>query len=140
MGVCNDYYVGIRIISWRWSWRIILPIDDTIASLAGSFILLSASYSREELKHKRNAALATIHTQYGDNLDIAQGLSVVTCSPIIVAYFILSALNQVVRIIGIKPCSQPSAETDLLDAGLLTLRAKKQLNVMSLPFTGGLHL
>lgn len=102
----------------------------TIASLAGSFILLSASYSREELKHNRNAALATIHTKFGDNLDIARGLFVVTCSPIIVAYFILSALNQIVRRIGINPCSQPSCETDSSNAGLITLRAKKQLNVM----------
>lgn len=102
----------------------------TIASLAGSFILLSASYSRDELKHNRNAALATIHSKFGDNLDIARGLFIVTCSPIIVAYFILSSLNQIVRRVGINPCSKPSCETDSSDAKLLTLRATKQLNVM----------
>ena len=102
----------------------------TIASLAGSFILLSASYSREELKHNRNAALATIHSKFGDNLDIARGLFIVTCSPIIVAYFILSSLNQIVRRVGINSCSKPSCETDSSDAKLLTLRATKQLNVM----------
>lgn len=73
--------------------------------------------------------VARLHEKYGDSLDVVRGLFVVTCSPIVAAYFILSALNQSVRKIGINPCAQPSCEMDDSDryAGVVTLRAKKQL-------------
>ncbi len=101
----------------------------TTASLLGSAIFLSASYSHDELKYNRKAVLARIHAKYGDSLDVVRGLFVVTCSPIVAAYFILSALNQSVRKLGINPCAQPSREIDASDrhSGVVTVRAEKQL-------------
>ena len=100
----------------------------TAASLLGSAVFISASYSHDELKHNRKAVLARIHAKYGDSLDVVRGLFTVTCSPIVAAYFILSALNQSVRKLGINPC-KPSCEMDASDrhSGVLTVRAKKQL-------------
>lgn len=100
-----------------------------LASLLGSSIFLSASFSEEERKHNQKAMVARIHEKYGDNLDVVRGLFVVTCSPIVIAYFCLSALNQLVRRIGINPCSQPARNTDG-DAGIVTVKAKKQLTRM----------
>jgi hypothetical protein len=104
----------------------------TLASLAGSFIFLSASFDYEEQKQTRKAVSARIHEKYGDGVDIARGLFVVTCFPIVVLYFSLSALNQMVRKIGINPCAQPKAGKDSLEenAGFVTVRAKKQLTRM----------
>jgi hypothetical protein len=99
----------------------------TAASLLGSAVFISASYSHDELKHNRKAVLARIHAKYGDSLDVVRGLFVVTCSPIVAAYFILSALNQSVRKLGISP--SPSCEMDVSDrhSGVITVIAKKQL-------------
>lgn len=71
--------------------------------------------------------LARIHAKYGDSLDVVRGLFVVTCSPVIAAYFILSALNQSVR--RINACGRPSCAMDVSDRfeGVVTQRAKKQL-------------
>lgn len=71
--------------------------------------------------------MARIHAKYGDSLDVARGLFVVSCSPVIAAYFILSVLNQSVR--RINPCARPSSEMELSDRfeGVVTQRAKKQL-------------
>jgi hypothetical protein len=54
------------------------------------------------------------------------------CSPIFVAYFLLSALNQVIQKIGINPCAQPSCAIEAPNsvAGVFTSRATKQLNQM----------
>ena len=41
----------------------------TAASLLGSAVFISASYSHDELKHNRKAVLARIHAKYGDSLD-----------------------------------------------------------------------
>ena len=101
----------------------------TLASLMGAFIFLSASFSKEEQKHNQKAMWIRIHEKYGDSLDIVRGLFVVTCSPIVVAYFMLSAINQLVRRIGVNPCAQPSCDSDN-NAGLVTVKAKKQLNRM----------
>ena len=101
----------------------------TLASLMGAFIFLSASFSKEEQKHNQKAMWIRIHEKYGDSLDIVRGLFVVTCSPIVVAYFMLSAINQLVRRIGVNPCAQPSCDSDN-NAGLVTVKAKKQLTRM----------
>ena len=102
-------------------------VSITAASLLGSAVFISASYSHDELKHNRKAVLARIHAKYGDSLDVVRGLFVVTCSPIVAAYFILSALNQSVRKLGISP--SPSCGMDVSDrhSGVITVIAKKQL-------------
>jgi len=105
----------------------------TMANLVGSAIFLSAIFSKEERSQSHEAVLARIREKYGDNnLDVARGLLVVTCSPILVAYFCLSSINQLVRRIGINPCSRPTYEMSDPDknAGVVTVRAKKQLTKM----------
>jgi hypothetical protein len=104
----------------------------TMTSLLGSTIFLLASYSHEELNQNQDAVLAKIHMKYGNYFDVFRGLFVVMCSPVIVAYFAASALNQVVRKIGINPCAQPSCATEASGSfpGIFTLRATKQLNQM----------
>lgn len=104
----------------------------TLASLVGAGIFVSASYSKQERDHNTDVVLARIHENYGNNLDVVRGLFVVTCSPLIVAYFCLSAINQLVRRIGINPCAQPSCQVSDSDesAGVVTVRAKKQITSM----------
>jgi len=102
----------------------------TLASLLGAFILVSASFSKEEQRHNQKAAWARLHEKYGDNIDIVRGLFVVTCSPIFIAYLFLSAINQLVRRIGINPCSQPSHDSETNTTGIVTVKAKQQLTQM----------
>jgi len=85
-----------------------------------------------------------IQEKYGDgNLNIARGLFVAACSPVLLAYFCLSAVNQLVRRVGIIPCSQPANEVVVdpnsynndglvarSDAGFLTVRAKRHFGTM----------
>mmetsp|Transcript_28586 Transcript_28586/g.68827 ORF Transcript_28586/g.68827 Transcript_28586/m.68827 type:complete len:943 (-) Transcript_28586:155-2983(-) len=104
----------------------------TVASLAGACIFLSASFSKTERHHNADVVLARIHEKYGENLDVVRGLFVVTCSPLIIAYFCLSAINQLVRRVGLNPCAQrPCAENDPdQNSGLVTVKAKQQLTMM----------
>ncbi|KAL3768770.1 hypothetical protein ACHAWU_006871 [Discostella pseudostelligera] len=101
----------------------------TLASLAGSFIFLSASFNYDEQKQTRKAFQTRIHEKYGDSVDIARGLFIVTCFPIVIVYFCLAALNQMVRKIGINPCAQPAFDKNSPEekAGFVTTRAMKQL-------------
>ena len=101
----------------------------TLASMAGAAILLAAIFSKEEIDSNHEAVLAKIQEKYGDNLDVVRGLFVVTCSPIVVAYFFISAINQLVRRLRLNPCSQPASDSGS-NAGILTVTAKKQLTRM----------
>lgn len=107
-------------------------ISLTMANVVGSGIFLSAIFKKEEIDQNREAILAKMREKYGDNLDVARGLFVVTCSPIVAAYFLLSAINQLVRRVGINPCSQPTnAREDSTESpGIVTVRAKKQITKM----------
>eukprot|EP00571_Detonula_confervacea_P007225 CAMPEP_0172327990 /NCGR_PEP_ID=MMETSP1058-20130122/60117_1 /TAXON_ID=83371 /ORGANISM="Detonula confervacea, Strain CCMP 353" /LENGTH=905 /DNA_ID=CAMNT_0013045083 /DNA_START=218 /DNA_END=2935 /DNA_ORIENTATION=- len=104
----------------------------TLASLIGAGIFLSASFSKAEQEHNKEALFARINEKYGDNLDVVRGLFVVTCSPLVIAYFFLSAINQLVRRIGINPCAQKTCEINASEknTGIVTMRAKKQLTKM----------
>lgn len=104
----------------------------TLASLLASAIFLSASFSKDEVKTNKESIMTRIREKYGDNLDVARGLFIVTCSPIVFVYFGLSMINQVVRRIGINPCSQPSLDANPQAKGykILTVRANKHLNRM----------
>jgi len=105
----------------------------TMANAIGCAMFVSAIFSKEELDQKKMAMHARIREKYGDNnLNVARGLFVVTCSPILVAYFCLSAMNQLVRRIGINPCSQPTYAISDPDknSGIVTVKAKEQLTKM----------
>eukprot|EP00584_Thalassiosira_punctigera_P000831 CAMPEP_0172533624 /NCGR_PEP_ID=MMETSP1067-20121228/6258_1 /TAXON_ID=265564 ORGANISM="Thalassiosira punctigera, Strain Tpunct2005C2" /NCGR_SAMPLE_ID=MMETSP1067 /ASSEMBLY_ACC=CAM_ASM_000444 /LENGTH=844 /DNA_ID=CAMNT_0013318287 /DNA_START=162 /DNA_END=2696 /DNA_ORIENTATION=- len=105
----------------------------TTANLIGSAIILSTIFSREELHQNKEAVYSRIQDRYGDNnLEVARGLFIATCSPILVGYFFLSAINQLIRRIGINPCAQPTYEKNDPDknSGIVTMRAKQQLTSM----------
>jgi hypothetical protein len=104
----------------------------TMASLIASTIILSASFSKDERKSNKKSVMDRIHEKYGDSLDIARGLIVVTCSPFIIIYLILSMINQMVRRVGINPCSQPASTADDSDrnASFFTVRTNKHLTRM----------
>lgn len=101
----------------------------TVANLFAAAIILSAIFSKEETGRHQEAVMAKIREKYGDNLDVIRGLFIVTCTPILVAYFLLSAINQLVRRIGVNPCSQPTTDSNT-SVGILTVRAKQQLTQM----------
>jgi hypothetical protein len=101
----------------------------TMASLAAATIFLTAAFSKDERKSNKETMLSSIREKYGDNLDIARGLLVVTCSPFIIVYLLLSMMNQFVRRVRINPCSQPasSGEDSTNNANIFTVRANKHL-------------
>ncbi|KAL7553154.1 hypothetical protein ACHAWF_018056 [Thalassiosira exigua] len=105
----------------------------TVANLVGGSIFLGAIFTKEDRKQSKQAMLAGIKEKYGnDNLNVVRGLFIVTCSPFLFAYFTLSAINQLVRRIGINPCAQPSCAASDSDqnAGIVTVRAKKHITKM----------
>lgn len=105
----------------------------TLANLTGSAIMLSAIFSKDELDQNKEAVFSKIRKKYGNkHVDIARGLFIVTCSPLLVAYFFVSSINQLIRRIGINPCAQPTYEMNDPDknSGIVTSRAKKQLTRM----------
>ena len=104
----------------------------TLASLVASAIFLSASFSKDERKYNSEAVISRIREKYKDHLDVIRGFFIVTCLPILVAYFSLSMVNQLVRRIGINPCSQPAniVGDSAKNADVFTVRARKQLTRM----------
>lgn len=103
-----------------------------LASLAAATIILTATFSKDERKSNKEAMMSSIHEKYGNNLDVARGLLVVTCSPFIILYLILSMMNQLVRRVGLNPCSQPAttAEDSTKNASIFTVRTNKHLTRM----------
>ena len=79
----------------------------TLASLVAASIILTATFSKNERKSNKESILTSIREKYGDSLDIARALFVVTCSPFIILYLLLSMMNQLVRRVGL-PISQPA--------------------------------
>lgn len=104
----------------------------TMASLVAATIILTATFSKDERKSNKEAMLSSIREKYGENLDIARGLLVVTCSPFIIFYLMLSMVNQMVRRVGLNPCSQPASALDdaTKNASVFTVRTNKQLTRM----------
>jgi len=105
----------------------------TMANLIGGAVILSAIFSKEEIDHNKQAVFSKFQEKYGsNNLDVMRGLFIATCSPILLAYFLLSAINQLIRRIGINPCAQPTRELKDPDknTGIVTVRAKQQLTAM----------
>ena len=87
-----------------------------------------------------------IQEKYGDSLDVARGLFIVTCGPIVLLYCFLSAINQLVRRTHLNPCSQPdiAANSSETNPGIVTVRTKKHLTKMrnwnrSLVFTYAIY-
>mmetsp|Transcript_2489 Transcript_2489/g.5166 ORF Transcript_2489/g.5166 Transcript_2489/m.5166 type:complete len:926 (+) Transcript_2489:227-3004(+) len=104
----------------------------TLASLVASAILLSASFSRDQVKYNREEILDRFRKKYGDNLDYVRGLFIVTMSPFVIMYMTLSMINQLVRRVGVNPCSQPSTDSNEPNhtASIFTIRTRKHIEKM----------
>ena len=101
----------------------------TMASVAGAAILWAAVSRKEERDKGMEDSMAKITDKIGNYFDIFRGLFVWTCSPIIVGYFFLSAINQLVRRLRLNPCAQPASDSGS-NAGILTVTAARQLKEM----------
>lgn len=103
-----------------------------MASLVAATILLTATFSKDERKSNKETMLTSIREKYGENLDVARGLLVVTCSPFIILYLVLSMMNQLVRRVGLNPCSQPAStiQDSKENASIFTVRTNKHLTRM----------
>mmetsp|Transcript_28484 Transcript_28484/g.59366 ORF Transcript_28484/g.59366 Transcript_28484/m.59366 type:complete len:918 (-) Transcript_28484:195-2948(-) len=105
-----------------------LLVTLTVANIIGAGILLYAIFSAQELEQSKDMAFSRIKEKYGDgNLNIARGLFVAAFSPLLLAYFCLSAVNQLVRRVGINPCSEPASDVgedpnNYNNAGFVTAR------------------
>lgn len=62
----------------------------TLASFVASAVFLTVSFNSEERYQNAAAVFERIRSKYGKHLDIARGLFVVTCAPIVLIYFALS--------------------------------------------------
>jgi len=104
----------------------------SLASVTAASIILNATFSRDERKSSKDTMMTNIREKYGDNLDVARGLFVVTCSPFITIYLLLSMINQLVRRVGLNPCSQPASKLDesTVNASIFTVRTNKHLTKM----------
>ncbi|KAL7531828.1 hypothetical protein ACHAXR_005796 [Thalassiosira sp. AJA248-18] len=98
----------------------------TLASFVASAMFVAVSFSKEERSRNSVLVLERVREKYGKHLDVARGLFVVTCAPIVLVYFGLSMTNQFIRRVGIFPCSQSSGE----EGDVFTSRTRKQVNIM----------
>jgi len=104
----------------------------TLASFVASAVFLTVSFNSEERYQNAAAVFERIRSKYGKHLDIARGLFVVTCAPIVLIYFALSIMNQCVRSTGVFPCSKPPSdeETEPFARDIFTSKTRQQINVM----------
>jgi hypothetical protein len=100
----------------------------TLASFVGSAIFIASSRSREESKAQAHDFWARINENYGAQLDIARGLFLITCFPILVIYIVLSFFNQLVRKIGL-PCSK-RLKTPEVQKDFITKRCRRQITTI----------
>ncbi len=96
----------------------------TLASFVASAVFIAVSFNREERMENAAAVFKRLQDKYGENLDIARGLFVVTCAPIILIYFCFSITNQLIRKTEIFPCSEPVGDSD----DIFTTRTRRQIN------------
>ncbi len=102
----------------------------TLASLVGSAVFMTASFSKEHQKNSTKAVIDRMRQKYSDSMDYLRGAFIVTCLPFTVVYFFLSMVNQFFRKSGVNPISQPSKEGDSDHDSLLTVKGKKQMDRM----------
>ncbi|KAL7433449.1 hypothetical protein ACHAXM_003585, partial [Skeletonema potamos] len=96
----------------------------TLASFVASAVFIVVSVDREERMENAAAVFKRLQDKYGENLDIARGLFIVTCAPIILIYFCFSITNQLIRKTKIFPFSEPVGDSD----DIFTTRTRTQIN------------
>lgn len=116
----------------------------TLASFAGTFIFLAASFSRPDQKEQAKAVWGRVKAKYGAHLDAARGLAIVVTLPLALIYIGLSFMNQCVRRTGFFRCSRAvrsdvsdntesnaggHSSTNDLRTDWITERTRQQVNV-----------
>jgi hypothetical protein len=105
----------------------------TLSAFIASAVFLAFSYTEKEQEQRLGLLWAKFLGKYGDMLDIAKGLIVVTCAPVAVVYFISSFLNQVIR--KYNPWSKAPSTSDStqhIDTdGFVTVEARRLLRAIS---------
>ena len=98
----------------------------TLASFVGSVILAAMTRSKVESKAQAKAFWKSLNEKYGQHLDVARGLFLVTCTPMILIYVVLSVVNQGIRKLGL-PCSKP-IKTEEARQDFITKRTRRHIN------------
>jgi len=83
----------------------------TLAAFVASGVFIASSYKRIEREERIKTLWDTIVEKYGSYLNIIRGLLVVTCTPVALAYVLVSGLKQRVRSLKCVTCSQPPQST-----------------------------
>jgi len=99
----------------------------TLASFVGSVIFIAMTRSRTEGKEQAASVWKRVVENFGDYMDVARGLFIITLTPFIFIYLILSILNQMVRKLE-WPCSKEN-KTPETQNDFLTKRARKQVRM-----------
>lgn len=98
----------------------------TLASFVASAVFIAVSFDRDERRENTAAVFKRLRDKYGENLDIARGMFVVTCAPIILIYCCFSITNQLIRKTRIFPCSHPVRDSN----DMFTARTRRQIDQM----------
>jgi len=83
----------------------------TLAAFVASGVFIATSYKRIEREQRISDLWNAIVEKYGSYLNIVRGLLVVTCTPVAIAYVLVSGLKQRVRALKIFRCSVPPQST-----------------------------
>lgn len=98
----------------------------TLASFVASAVFIVVSFDRDARKDNTAAVFKRLQDKYGENLDLARGLFVATCAPIVLIYFCFSITNQLIRKTRIFPCSHPVGDSN----DMFTTRTRRQIDQM----------
>lgn len=98
----------------------------TLASFVGSIVFVATTRTTQESKEQGTQFWVRIEENYGAYMDIARGLFLVTCTPFILLYIILSVFNQAFRQLGL-PCSK-ALKTPEQRMDFVTKRTRNQIN------------
>jgi len=100
-----------------------------LASFIAAAIFLAIAYNSKERKDRFDAVKKHLLEKYGSLLDVFRGLLVVTCTPVIIFYILVSFVKQRVRRISLLVCSKtPSTTQNLTDVtsnGWFTVEAQR---------------
>lgn len=93
----------------------------TLASLVASAVFVYASFGKEERGRNAAAAFERMEGKFGQYLDVARALFVWMFAPVVLVYLGFSMVNQLIRKIGMFPCSQPPGD----GGDIFTTRTRK---------------
>ena len=102
-------------------------VSMTLGSSVGSVIFVAATRTTAESKTQAIQMWERLEQNYGDYLDIGRAFLLITCTPFIIFYLILSVMNQAVRKLGL-PCSK-KLTTDEAKTDFVTKRTRRHIKL-----------